>query len=278
MVMLGQVVALAMASSAVALNCKNHNVLSNYNVANKDILLKNELDTPPSKTSEMWYLAPCEDGSRRQRPSECSSDDLMCAIRHVKVDGSDHLTQKLDVHKSAKYEVEEVESGGFDIRFLGVKWGSNTIDATLSYSCDTNLKTDELVTTIWNSEYVLIEMSGPSGCKRDGNSDSGDNGNGNGNGNGNDPDNNNNTGKDKKSKKTSWFTWLFVYAILFTVIYLMVVSYLNTKGGSFQDFRNEFVERGTEFITSLPTFVKEVVTKTLGTRDSSASRGGYSAV
>lgn len=258
-------------TGVLAINCKNHNVLSNYRIAETELLIESDLDTPPSKTHSVWYINPCEEPSKKDRPSECASDDLVCGLTRVKLDNKDLLTQIIDIHKSSKYEIEEnTESEGVNFIFSGVKWGSNTLDAYVDFTCDKNLKTDELVDSIWSPDRVDLSLTGPSGCKRDGNNDNNNN--------------NDNGDKDKDRKptpssgKTSWFTWLFIWALLFTLIYLLVISYLNTRGGSFQDFRNEFVERGSEFVTSLPTFIKEVANKVIGTRESSGARGGYSAV
>lgn len=262
-------------SGALAINCKNHNVLSNYRIAESVLLVEDELDTSPSKTHDSWFINPCEQNGEKERPSECQKQALVCGLERVNLDKKDFLTQSIAITQGAKYEIEELgDTVGVLFKFKEVKWGNNVLDAIFEFQCDSNLKKDELVYSTWRTDGVDVVVKGPSGCKRDGKD--------NDNGGNNDSDNGDEDKKKKPQKSSSWsmsiFGSLFIWALLFTGIYLLVISYLNTRGGSFNDFRDEFNTRSAEFITSLPKFIKEVVNKVLGNRQTTADHGGYSAV
>ncbi|CAI4034256.1 hypothetical protein SMKI_10G0410 [Saccharomyces mikatae IFO 1815] len=253
-----------------ALSCEKHDVLKKYQVAQYSLLGTTERDTPPSKTNEKWWVNVCEEHSA-EPPEGCKKDDMLCGLTDVSLPGKDTVTtQIIDFDKNIGFNVEDTENA-LILTLVGANWGSNSIDAKLKFQCDDNMKKDELTGHTWTDKTIQLTIKGPSGClkSKDNDKKKGDSDNGNNGG---------NEGKKpaKKSSGTSWFTWLFLYALLFTLIYLMVVSFLNTRGGSFQDFRAEFIQRSTQFFTSLPEFCREVVSKILGRN--TTQRGGYSAV
>ncbi|CCC71963.1 hypothetical protein NCAS_0I02950 [Naumovozyma castellii] len=263
-----------------ALQCSKHDILKKYKIDKYASLGQIERDTPPSKTTEKWWVNPCEESKADINiPSLCYQDDVICGLTEVLLPGKDPLvTQVINFSKKLAYSVEEVDDT-LVLSLKSTKWGSNTLDARLEFSCDDKLETDELSKTTWQNNQILLSIKGPSGCLKNGkDKDSDGNKGGNNNDDHNDKGDNRKEGKPREgqSSGTSWFLWLVLYALLFTVICLVVVSYMNTRGGSFDDFRTEFIERATELITSLPQFTKEIVNKVLG-RDS-ARRTGYSAV
>ncbi|CCF58767.1 hypothetical protein KAFR_0F01700 [Kazachstania africana CBS 2517] len=251
-----------------SLECSKHETIKKYQMDRFSVLGETEKDTPPSKTKEVWYANLCDENrDDNERPSDCDKNDVLCGLTEVSVPGKDTLTtQIISFSKSLAFTIEEGED---NLVFLlkGTKWGPNTIDAKLSFACNTNMKKDEIVSSTWHDQEIQIESKGPSGCLKD--TDSGKH---------KDDGDKNNGEEQSNGGHFSWFTWLFVYALLFTLIYLIVVSYLQTRGGSFDDFRTEFTDRSIKFATSLPEFVKEVASKIFGLNRSSAARGGYSAV
>ncbi|AJR70681.1 Atg27p [Saccharomyces cerevisiae YJM1443] len=253
-----------------ALSCEKHDVLEKYQVGKFSSLTSTERDTPPSTTIEKWWINVCEEHNV-EPPEECKKNDMLCGLTDVILPGKDAITtQIIDFDKNIGFNVEETESA-LTLTLKGATWGANSFDAKLEFQCNDNMKQDELTSHTWADKSIQLTLKGPSGCLK---SKDDDKKNGDGD-NGKDGDS---EGKKpaKKAGGTSWFTWLFLYALLFTLIYLMVVSFLNTRGGSFQDFRAEFIQRSTQFLTSLPEFCKEVVSRILGR--STAQRGGYSAV
>lgn len=259
---------------AGALECSSHDVLKKYQLDKYSSQGSVERQTPPSTTKDTWWINPCIEHSKDlEIPSNCKDNDMLCGVTEVKVPDRDGLvTQIIDFPNSLAYSVDETDNQ-LTLTLKGAKWGSSTVSAKIMYECRKNNKNDEIVSTQWEDQQVVLQVRGPSGCLKDNSNDGGNNSDNNDK-NGND---NNNDKKSSGSSGLSWFTWLIVYAFLFTVIYLMIVSYMSTRGGSFDDFRGEFVERGSQFVTSLPTFCKEVAMKLFG-QSSSSQRGGYSAV
>ncbi|CAI4043487.1 hypothetical protein SKDZ_10G0400 [Saccharomyces kudriavzevii ZP591] len=255
-----------------ALSCEKHDVLKKYQVGQFSSLTSTERDTPPSRTIEKWWVNICEERTI-EPPQGCKKDDMLCGLTDVIMNDSKNpiTTQIIDFNKNIAYSIEETESA-LILTLKGATWGSNVMDAKLEFQCNDNMKEDELVGHTWADKTIQLSLKGPSGClkSKDDDKKKGDGDNG------KDGDNDENKKPAKKSSGASWFTWLFLYALLFTLIYLMVVSFLNTRGGSFQDFRAEFIQRSTQFFTSLPEFCREVVSKILGRN--TTQRGGYSAV
>lgn len=222
-------------------------------------------DTPPSTTEDNWWINVCSENDKNDMPEECNRNDVLCGITYVTVPGKDKLlTQEIEFSHDLSGPVEE--SDKLRLNLKGRQWGSETFDAQLDFECDDNLKTDEITSSTIQDKQIRISVKGPSGClikKEDGDGDK-------------DKEPPQKDPAEARRKRTSWFTWLLLYALLFTLIYLMVTAYVNTRGGSFQDFREEFIERSTQLITSLPAFAKEVTARIFGS--GSSQRGGYSAV
>lgn len=259
---------LLLAPFSEAIKCNSDEILKRYGISKNALSSSLQRDTPPSKTDEQWYLGICEENGNDKIGPDCNSKDVLCGTTRVTLAGkSPILTQVIDFPQNIKYNVEQQENG-FTLKLTGAKWGSGQYDAFVEFHCSDNRDTDEMAFDRWQGSEVKLSVLGPSGClKKDNNG--GDHGGGGGGDNGDDKE-------PKKSKGSSWFTWLILYALLFTLIYLTTISYANTRGGSFQDFKEEFLDRSRQLITSLPEFVREIASKLFGR--SSSPRGGYSAV
>lgn len=188
-------------------------------------------------------------------------------------DKGSFVTQIINFSRSLGYSVDEVNSN-LVITLKGCQWGSNTVDAQWEFFCDTNLKRDELQSNTWQDKVLKFQIRGPSGCLK---------GSSVGDGDGNEEHQKPHEPRREKGNGSgsgflSFLFWLIFYAVLFTLIYIAVLSFMNTRGGTFDDFRLEFVERLTQFATSLPGFTREVVARIFGRGDASGQRGGYSAV
>lgn len=264
------VIGLLGARWATAFQCSKDERLKRYRLAQGNgagyVGGSEKMDTPPSTTEEKWWVNVCSENDKNDMPAECDRNDVLCGLTYVSVPGKETLmTQEIEFSQSLSGAVEEVD-GRLRLGLRGTKWGSETFDAQLEFECDDNLKTDEMISSTWDNKQIRIEIKGPSGCliKEDqGNEDE-------------DKEPDQKRPQLDRKKGTSWFTWLLLYALLFTLIYLLVTAYVNTRGGSFQDFREEFIDRSTQLITSLPAFAKEVAARIFGSN--SSQRGGYSAV
>ncbi|GCE98050.1 type II membrane protein [Zygosaccharomyces mellis] len=253
-----------------AIKCNSDDVLKRYQISKNPLSSGLQRDTPPSKTDEQWYIGVCEEDGFDKISPDCNSKDILCGTTHVKLPGKDPiLTQVIDFTQNVKHSTEQ-QKDGFTLKLTGAEWGSGQYDALIEFKCSDDKDTDEMFFDRWQGSEVKLSVLGPSGCLK---KDDNDGGHG---GSGGDNDNNNGSKKPNKSSGSSWFTWLFLYAILFTLIYLSIISYANTRGGSFQDFKEEFLDRLKQLITSLPQFVKEIASRLFGS--SSSPRGGYSAV
>lgn len=274
-------VALYLASTLLtthAIKCANHEILQNYNIIDYSTTGEIDKNTPPSKTIESWWLNICEENKDNFKPSnECDKNDLLCGITQVSLPDEKNLLTTQIIEFSNRLALEIDSNDDEQTLFITIKsnkWGSFNIDANIEWKCDNNLKSDEIVDSVWYDNEISLSVKGPSACLKDG----GNKNNKPKNGDDNKSNDDNKNNKDSKSAGgLSWFTWLFIYALLFTFFYLVITSYMNTSGGNLDDFRHEFVERSTQLFVSLPGFCKEVVAKIFGSR-STSERGGYSAV
>ncbi|CCE63431.1 hypothetical protein TPHA_0E03410 [Tetrapisispora phaffii CBS 4417] len=260
-----------LSSFVLGLQCSKHEVLKLYDLDKSMSLSELEKETPPTTTVEKWYINICnEDNGKNSKElyEGCKKTDLMCGVRLIKSatnkNDSPLLAQLIDIDDSSKLEVSVVDNN-LSLQFKDVVWGPNKVDASVVYTCDKNMKVDE-VTSVWLENNIQVSIKGPSGCLKDNNKDSDNNNSG-----------NNGENNEKQSSGFPWFMVMLMYVIVFTVVYVSVMSYKNTRGGSFNEFSVEFIERFTQLITSLPDLLKEVVSKIFGSR-SSTERGGYSVL
>ncbi|AGO12220.1 AaceriAEL138Cp [[Ashbya] aceris (nom. inval.)] len=240
----------ALFNIAAALKCADSKVLSRYKVSQYAAKGKSTESTPPSETTDYWWLNLCEEHNEAA-PEKCKEDALFCHRQQVKLDdGKEYVTQVFDVPRSQEVNVEELRDG-FQVSFTA-KWGERDRTVKVRYSCASDKTEDEVSAErpagAQNAPFE-IAVRGPSGCIQ---------------------------GTEKSSGIGGWITWLIIYAVLLTLIYLLAKSYMSVGHGSMQDFREEFVERSTNLVSSLPEFAKEVMGKVVGGGPS--SRGGYSAV
>lgn len=274
------IISVLLIPTTLSIDCSNHDVLKKYQLTQKTIFANNQRSTPPSMTNEIVYLNLCNvndndnNNNNKLFNDNCNKNDMVCLMTTVnspnfKNNNDDILTQLFEIQmKNNNFGIEEYEDK-LIVKLNSINWGNDNINTKILYNCNQNLKNDEIVKFNWLKNDIELEIRGPSGCKRS-NDDNNDN---------HDNDNNNNN-DDKKSSSSgfSWFTWLFLYAILFTIIYLAIVSYMNTRGGSLIDFRDEFISRSSDLLSSLPGFINEILNKLMGRSSQTSIREGYSAV
>lgn len=258
---------------ATALKCVDNDILKRFDLAPFEA--QRSFATPPSSTLERFWVNLCEERSRKVPDDmhQCNEDDLLCYQMEVSTEQSkDSMVARLiEFPRSSTVDVYEPNdgSGSLFVALKDARWGARTVNMNVLYKCDENSKEDSVVSSEWQYNTIEISISGPSGCLKQ---EDGNNGN---NGHQNDPKDNPERTK-PHSNSSSWFVWICTYTLLFALIYLVVVSFLNSRGGSFGDFRAEFAERFIQLATGLPAFIKELITRTFNRSDS--SRGGYSAV
>ncbi|CDO91814.1 unnamed protein product [Kluyveromyces dobzhanskii CBS 2104] len=262
-----------------ALECSKLDVLAKYKIDEYEITGMSTQNTPPSETIEAWWFSICdEQDSKPAFPDQCNAKDVFCGVTSVALPAKPTMvTRVMDFTDSVAVEAREL-NGALNVRLIGAAWGPHTLNADITLLCEEN-GSGRLKESKWTDESnVNLLFSGPFGCLKENNGDKGGD-----NKDGGDSDKEPHDG-DKDTPKPkggaglgSWLVWLFMYAIIFALVYLVVTSYMNTRNGSFNDFREEFVDRSTTFATNLPQFAKEVAGKIVNT-GSSSQRGGYSAV
>lgn len=264
-----------------ALNCQEDPILKKYDLEKLQILQDIENRTPPSVTRDTWFLDICGHPQEKDTslPQQCDKDDLLCGLESVKVGKGDPLITKIvDFKRSLKSIVSEntdTDDKGLKITFQDNKWGSYNLDAVLEFQCDSNLIKDKIEQFVWNESTISFLIKGPSGCLK-GKEDNGDDKKGHDGDDKKDPERNG-PQHPPKDKGFSWPTWIIIYTILSTLIYLSIVSYTNTRGGDLNDFRIEFVQRSRDLFFSLPRFIKEIIGRIFGS-NGVTQRDGYSAL
>ncbi|SCV03392.1 LANO_0G03862g1_1 [Lachancea nothofagi CBS 11611] len=269
------------AQVAYGFKCSDNEILKKYRVDESAIAYSSRRDTPPSTTVDSWWMDLCHVNAELPS-SACQRGDVLCGETKVIVKDNDDektiLTQLIDFPESVSSAVSENDKQELVVELKDAKWGSNSVDAALTFICVPEADSNEVTSLTWEGRKVQMLVKGKAGClkKRDDKEDGGDS-NGGGNNGDNDGDKHGKPDKKRGSSIGSWFLWLVTYALLFALIYLLATSYMSTRGGNFREFREEFVDRSTSLASSLPQFTKEIFNKVVG-RSSSSQRGGYSAV
>ncbi|KAL6947270.1 hypothetical protein ACO0QE_002149 [Hanseniaspora vineae] len=304
------------ASRAASLDCKKNSILQKYKLSQVNsvdelpVYHKSKI-LPPSKVEESWFLNICsvqDNKKNKDRLSTCDENSVVCGNQKITLNEKDDknptVSEIFNIAESvAPSDIYTVGSGdegdgsgiSVGVSYKNIEWGSQSVDVGIKWQCDENMKNDVIKSVVVSEipdtnimQYDIV-LNGPSGCPIDKN-DKNDGKNGDDNNNNGD-DNNDNKDEDKpndspKTKKhTSWFSFLVMYALLFTLIYLVASSYLavRARNGNLMDFRIEFIGRLVTLIKACPALLKELFEKILGRNrgsasDLSSSRGGYSAV
>lgn len=162
------------------------------------------------------------------------------------------LSSDLDTNKVTLKEINDAYTG-LNVFINNVK--SNTFNIT--FQCDNNLKHDEFgklekkesfdIVSKEASNVWTMDIKGPSGCLTNG------------------KDNKPVKENPSKKPKHSFFTYFFIYVMLFTVVYIGASSYIEIKdGGTLQDFEDVFKYKFKELMFSIPAFAKELYNKIVG--------------
>lgn len=75
-----------------------------------------------------------------------------------------------------------------------------------------------------------------------------------------------------------WFTWIFIFLVLFSSIYIIGGAWFQYNKGNAIDFSTalkEVAENGLDILKGMPAFIREIIEKVTSSR---SNRGEYSAV
>lgn len=250
----------------VGLQCSADSILKKYSLE-KVIHVKSEKNTPPSTTTQEWYINIC-DANREGAPSDCNGDDIVCGLQWAKLPDQDPILLKAIHVNASNYKDQWIRMrGSLSLSFKDILVGNDYTTLDLRIRCDPASEEDVFIAaySFVHTSYSYIEFKGPSGCVTKEYDD----------GHANEPY------EERHHSGLWWFLGLLICLILFALIGFVVVSYLNTKGGSFQDFREDFSNRTRTFIDTLASFIREVASKIFNRgllKGQSSDRGGYSAM
>lgn len=220
--------------------------------------------TPPSKTTSTWSIGICQN---LDSEADCPKNADLCGLTRVSVDGKTFLSEVIDVSGNSPinyipFTNEGVNNEkGISISYNGVSWGDILVDATIKFVCVESGAENEnrLKILEWDGKTFGGEMRTPAACISSGD--------------------NKKTPEKKKDNSESWgwFTWIFIFMVLFLSIYIIGGAWFQYSKGNSIDFRSalkEVLENFTDLLKGLPSFIKEIIEKVSG----NSNRGEYSAV
>ena len=249
-------------ATAVALDCSAKD-LDSYNFAllQGTHAVESVKDTPPSTTKTTWYFGICELVSSKKAPA-CPKNVDICGVTEVKVDKDYIVTQVVGFNSNLEKKYTPVESkneNGIKISYKGANWGSSLVNAEVYYICAEDRDGDDTFTVeSWDDEMLFAQVKSKAACV---------------------------TSKDdkKKPKKPEdngeswgWFTWIFIFMVLFLSIYIIGGAWFQYNKGNAIDFQSalrEVLENFVDLVRGLPLFIREIIEKVTG-----SNRGEYSAV
>ncbi|KAI3406117.2 ATG27 [Candida oxycetoniae] len=250
-------VSLTVAFTSVAIDCSSRELqkydLQSIKGTHSFITTDN---TPPTKREMTWNIGICD--SVRDVPG-CPENSEFCVITKVLSDNESPVISEIIAFSSDTeriYSPENHPHQGFRIRYEPIEWGDSIVSATLEFVCEPDVNTGvELVWHSSNERKLNIRMVTKAVCLK------------------NDQDKN---PKDD-GESWGWFTWIFIFLVLFLSIYIIGGAWFQYNKGNAIDFQSalkEVIENFLELLSSLPSFIREIIEKF--TR--SGNRGEYSAV
>ncbi|CAN3375335.1 hypothetical protein DIURU_002101 [Diutina rugosa] len=219
--------------------------------------------TPPSETNQTWYVGVC---SSIDKVDACPDGSDVCGITKVRVKDTELTTNIIGIGSASTKKFNAIdgdESKGVIITYEGVQWGSKKVDAELRFVCDSTKEKGNLEVVSWDGHKVTVQIVTKGACltkrgdkKKDPSDDS---------------------GHADKGESWGWFTWIFIFMVLFLSIYIIGGAWFQYNKGNSIDFQSalrEVVENFVDVVRGLPAFVSEILKKVTG----NSNRGEYSAV
>ncbi|ODV82452.1 autophagy-related protein 27 [Suhomyces tanzawaensis NRRL Y-17324] len=257
--------ALALLASTTAIDC-GAKELSAYNFESfKGIHSLSVLkDTPPSHTNNTWYFGVCD--TINEGVDKCPRNSDICGITTISVDKQEVVSEVIGFNSNLQKAYEPFDkdnSQGIVIRYKNANWGENLVDAEITFTCPGSGDKDALDVfqlDKWDGDVLQVSVKTKAACITD------------------------NKHKDKPSTRPNdngeswgWFTWIFIFMVLFLSIYIVGGAWFQYNKGNSIDFQTalkEVLENFVDLLRGLPAFVREIVEKVTG----NGNRGEYSAV
>lgn len=219
--------------------------------------------TPPSETNQTWYIGVC---SSIDKMDSCPAGLDVCGITKIRVKDTELTTNIIGISSTEAKRFSSIDGDaekGVIIAYEGVNWGSKQVNAELRFACDLTKEKGNLELVSWDGKKVIIQMATKGACltkrgdKKKGPLDD--------------------SGHTDKGELWGWFTWIFIFMVLFLSIYIIGGAWFQYNKGNSIDFQSalrEVVENFVDVIRGLPAFVLEILQKVTG----NSNRGEYSAV
>lgn len=224
-------------------------------------------ETPPSQTNITWYFGICE--TINENVDQCPKNSDLCGITTVNFDADPKksvVSEIVGFNSNLQKSYKPIEDGeGIIVSYKGANWGSNLVDAQIKFICSKNDddKLDEFVLDKWDGSVLEASVLTKGACIT------------------NDKDKKKPDKDDKKhtdnGESWGWFTWIFIFMVLFLSIYIIGGAWFQYNKGNSIDFQTalkEVLDNFVDLLKGLPAFVREIVEKVTG----NSNRGEYSAV
>ena len=257
-----------------AMDCKS----MGFDSLDRTFFFSSISSTPPTNTNVTIYFNPC--GPVKGAP-ECSPDDNLCLIERVLVNTDSNKKKKNDqwvitavksfgsaeagAKESVTYgnnnngEPGDKDGSFISLDYVGADWGGQSLQGRVELACS---DTTEMQSNHYGVEYLFLSVDSPALCAK-----------------GKEPDNGNNDrgddNQDEPSKKSGWgfFSYLGLLILIFGVVYLGLVAYVNASNRGYQPDIGATI-RG--IVTDLPYLLGDLARKIR--QFFTGSRSGYSAV
>ncbi|CAH2352266.1 autophagy-related protein 27 [[Candida] railenensis] len=215
-----------------------------------------EVDTPPTKKRTTWYVAMCSP----MEDKACPKDSDICGLTEVLINDKYVLTEVKSFDNSLSKTYKQTNSG-LEVVMENLSWGPDLYSASLKFVCSEDDKDVEV--ELIGTEFSAV-FNGPAGCaKKDGGNK--------------DKPKTPPPKNDDKGESWGWFTWIFIFLVLFLSIYIIGgawFQYHKSNSIDFQSALREVLENFVDLLRGLPNFIKEIMEKVTGNN----TRGEYSAV
>lgn len=218
----------------------------------------NTKKTPPSESTVEWLIGVCEDLGL---VPDCSPDADVCGKTTVKNNGKSMLTEVFEFKFTPSTIVKTLgDEGkeGFAVEYHNVEWSDQTINANVFFKCVDAKDAQKEFETRWENNLLLATLKTDKACLKSERKPS-------------------DGGRDDTGESWGWFTWIFIFMVLFLSIYIIGGAWFQYNKGNSIDFQSalkEVLENFVDLLRGLPVFIKEIIEKF--TRNN--NRGEYSAV
>lgn len=260
----------SLASIAAAIDCSAKE-LDKYNFKSIKGSYSAELtkDTPPSKSVLKWSVGICQN-----LDDECPKNSDICGTTRVLVDDKDVLAEVIGFNSNLQKEYTpfsedgESKESGITVSYKGQNWGDSLVDAHVRFVCPKSGEKEDTLNKLklvkWDGNAFEGEFRTKAACisaekkpEKKPTDDKHD--------------------KDETGESWGWFTWIFIFMVLFLSIYIIGGAWFQYNKGNLIDFLSalrEVLENFVDLLRGLPAFVREIVEKFTG----NSNRGEYSAV